>query len=309
MRQVADLKEKTKCAIVIVNYNTRDLLLACLESIYANAGPKYKYDIYVVDNASTDSSVEAVKEKYPRVLILPQGKNLGFAKANNFALRVIDSEYTLLLNPDTIIVDNCLELLLDYMEQHEDIGAVGCKVVLPDGTLDKACKRGFPTPASSFWYLTGVSKLFPKVRRFGGYQLNYLDENEINEVDSLVGAFMLIRVKALDEVGLLDENFFMYGEDIDLCYRIRKAGWKVVYNPQVKIIHYKGAASGTKEKGAECKQVKKKSYKVIYEFHRSMILFYRKHYKGKYPALLRGIVYLGVGIRFLLVILKNDLRK
>lgn len=302
---------KTHCSIVIVNYNTRDLLLSCIESICKNTNQKYKIDVYVVDNASSDHSIEAVREEYPEAILLPQKHNLGYAKANNLVLSNIQSEYVLLLNPDTKLLDNCLKILLDYMEENQDVGAIGAKVLLPQGILDKACKRGFPTPANSFWYLTGFSKLFPKVRMFGGYHLTYLRENDINEVDSLVGAFMLIRSTVLHEVGILDEDFFMYGEDIDLCYRIKKAGWKVIFNPQAEVIHYKGAASriGIDNSNKTNNACKKKSYKVIYEFHRSMVVFYQKHYRDVYNIFIRGLVYSGIGIRFILELGKNVLRK
>lgn len=181
------------------------------------------------------------------------------------------------------------------MDQHTEIGASGCKVVLPDGSLDKACRRGFPTPSASFYYAFGFSKLFPKVPKFNQYQLGYLNADQSYPIDCLVGAFMLIRREAMDQVGMLDEEFFMYGEDVDWCYRIKSAGWEIYYNAETKITHYKGASS------------RRKPYKIIYEFHRAMYLFHRKHYRDKYSAVTNGLIYSGIFVKFSLSLLKNKL--
>ncbi|MNI21706.1 N-acetylglucosaminyl-diphospho-decaprenol L-rhamnosyltransferase [compost metagenome] len=167
--------------------------------------------------------------------------------------------------------------------------------MLPDGSLDKACKRGFPTPSASFYYAFGFSKLFPSNPRFNQYQLGYLDPDQDYPVDCLVGAFMLIRREVMEQVGMLDEDFFMYGEDIDWCYRIKQAGWEIYYYPRTSIIHYKGASS------------RKKPFKIIYEFHRAMILFHRKHYRRKYSFIVNGLVYSGVFVKFSFSFLKNKL--
>ena len=216
-----------------------------------------------------------------RFIINPENK--GFAYANNIALKEINSEYVLLLNSDTIVVDNCLESCVKYMESHENVGALGCKVVLPDGTLDKACRRSFPDFNVSFYKMSGLSRLFPKNKRFGRYNLTYLDEDETYEVDSIVGAFMLVRSEAIKQAGLLDESFFMYGEDIDWCYRIKHANWKIIYYSDAKIIHYKGSST-----------TKKQSKKLIYEFYKAMYIFYNKHYKDNNSWLITFTTYAGI---------------
>lgn len=279
-------------SIIIVNYNTKDLTTKAIESIL-NRKWKVKYEIIVVDNDSTDGSNKVIKEKFTQVKLINNKENLGFAKANNIGIKQSNGCYILLLNSDTIVKDNTIDQIVQYMEENREIGAAGCKVVLPDGSLDLACKRSFPTPQNALYNALKLDKFFPDNKRFGDYNLTYLDENEINEVDCLVGAFMMIRREVLEEVGLLDEDYFMYGEDIDLCYRIKQAGWKIVYYPEVEITHYKGGGRG------------KKSYHIIYEFYRSMYLFYNKHYKNKYSFLTRSIVYIGVFFRCLLAILLN----
>ena len=195
-----------------------------------------------MDNASADGSLENLKKDFYNesenglIKFITNEENKGFAHANNLALNQISSKYVLLLNSDTIVVDDCIEKCIEYMENDDTIGAVGCKVVLPDGTLDKACRRSFPDFNVSFYRMTGLSHIFPKSERFGRYNLTYLDENETYEVDCLVGAFMLLRSAAICQVGILDETFFMYGEDIDWCYRIKAAGWKIVYYGDAEII-------------------------------------------------------------------------
>jgi hypothetical protein len=275
-------------SIIIINYETYDLTKKTIESV-TNQYQPFEYDIYVVDNASKDGSIGRLQENFYNesedglIKFILNNENKGFAYANNFALRQTTSEYVLLLNSDTMVVDNCLEESLKYMETHEDTGVLGCKVVLPDNTLDKACRRSFPDFNVSFYRMTGLSSLFPKSKRFGKYNLTYLDENGTYEVDCVVGAFMLVRSKAIKEVGLLDEIFFMYGEDIDWCYRIKAASWKVIYFSDAKIVHHKGASNS-----------KKQNTRLTYEFYRAMYIFYNKHYKETYPWITTAATYLGI---------------
>lgn len=283
-------------SILIVNYNTRELTLDALRSVYRSQ-TNYTFEVILIDNHSTDGSVEAIKEEFPQVKIIENQENVGFAKANNQGIRRAAGRYILLLNSDTIIQPDTLEIMLRFMDQHPNIGASGCKVVLPDGSLDKACRRGFPTPSASFYYAFGLAKLFPHVPKFNQYQLSYLDPDDDYPVDCLVGAFMLVRREVIDHVGMLDEDFFMYGEDVDWCYRIKKAGWEIYYYPKTSIIHYKGAGK------------KRKSRKVVYEFHRAMILFHRKHYQKSYSWLVNGLVYAGVGLKFLLAFVSNEFKR
>lgn len=249
----------------------------------------FSYDIYVVDNASSDGSFELLQKtffkesKNGKIKFIQNSENGGFAQANNLAIKRTSSDFVLLLNSDTVVVGDCLEKSLNYMQDHCDTGILGCKVLLPDGTLDKACRRSFPKFSVSFYRMTGLSKLFPKSERFGMYNLTYLDENETYEVDCVMGAFMLLKNSAIDEVGLLDEKFFMYGEDIDWCYRFKSVGWKIIYYSEAEIIHYKGSSNS-----------KKQNKRMIHEFYRAMYIFYNKHYKEDYPWITTLATYMGI---------------
>lgn len=281
-------------SILIVNYNTCRLTLDCLQSV-VNSTTTYSYEIIVVDNASSDHSVESIVEQYPDVHLIANGENTGFAKANNQAMAVSSGRYVLLLNSDTIVQPDTIQTMISYMDQHSDLGAAGCKVILPDGSLDKACRRGFPTPSASFYYAFGFSKLFPNQPRFNQYQLGYLDPNETYPIDCLVGAFMMVRQETIQQVGGLDETFFMYGEDVDWCYRIKQAGWGIHYHAATYIVHYKGASS------------RRKPLKIIYEFHRAMWVFHRKHYKQQSSWITNAAVYCGIALKFTLSLVQNKL--
>lgn len=283
-------------SILIVNYNTRDLTMDALHSVFRSE-TKYQYEVILIDNASADGSIEAIRTRFPQVTVIENRENVGFARANNQGMRRASGKYILLLNSDTVIQPDTIETMIAFMEQHPDVGAAGCKVLLPDGSLDKACRRGFPTPSASFYYAFGLAKLFPHVPKFNQYQLGYLDPDEEYEVDCLVGAFMLVRREVIEKVGFLDEQFFMYGEDIDWCYRIKQAGWKVYYYPRTSIIHYKGAGK------------KRRSRKIVYEFHRAMWLFHRKHYRRLYPWFVNAAVYLGIGLKFVLAMIANEFKR
>lgn len=283
-----------KLSIIIVNYKTKDLTAQAVASVKQSDIP-FTYELIVVDNGSHDGSVSFFQDRFPDVNLIASEHNEGFAKANNKGMRVSSGEYILLLNSDTMVKKDTLKSMVELMDREATIGAAGCKVVLPDGSLDQACHRGFPTPEASFFYMTGLAKRFPKSQTFNQYHMGYLDLDTAHPVDCLVGAFLLVRRKAVEEVGLLDEDFFMYGEDIDWCYRMNQAGWVNYYYPQVEILHLK--------RGGKRKQ----PFKLIYEFHRSMILFYKKHYLKKYNILVTLLVYLGIGIKFSLSSVKNAL--
>ena len=286
-------------AIVIVNYKTYKLTKQTIEAVVAKSH-EFKYEILLVDNASLDGSIEQLEEDYKYLInegvlrIYKNNENVGFAKANNKGIKEAKGKYILLLNSDTVILGDCLEKSIKRIEKDASIGALGAKVILADGRLDHACKRGFPTPAASFYYLTGMDKRNPQ--KYGQYDALWLDENTEGEVDALMGAYMLMPRKVLEEVGVLDERFFMYGEDIDLCYRIKAAGYKILYYPYAKLVHYKGGSS------------KKRRTKVIYDFHHAMWLFYKKHYVKKYNLLVSGMVYIGIWLKYLLEIIKNTLK-
>ncbi|MCS7055499.1 MAG: glycosyltransferase family 2 protein [Thermoflexales bacterium] len=274
--------------VVILNYNTRELLRDCLRSLRAQAG--LRFAVCVVDNASTDGSAEMVAADFPEVLLVRSPVNNGFSAGNNLGLRRFgfpeggQARYAMLLNPDTVVPPEALRQLVAFADAHPDIGVVGPKLVLTDGSLDKACRRGFPTPEVSFYRLVGLSKLFPRSKRFGRYNMTFLDENEQADVDSVVGACMMLRAEVIGRIGLLDEQFFMYGEDLDWCLRAKQAGYRVVYYPQVTVRHVKRAAS-------------RASAKARYEFQRAMWLFYKKHYRAHTHPLLDGLIRLGLAVR------------
>ena len=248
-----------------------------------------------------------VGEEFSQVQLIESEVNGGYAYANNLGLRAFGfvqtsdeklsesrPRYALLLNPDTLLPPSALQEMLNFMEAHPEAGVAGPRLVLADGSLDLACRRSFPSPEVSFYRMVGLSKLFPKSRRFGRYNLTCLDSDEMTEVDSVVGAFMLVRAEALKQVGLLDESFFMYGEDLDWAYRIKAAGWKVYYNPQVTVLHYKRAAS-------------RHSDKATYEFYRAMHIFYHKHYAATTPFWLHWLVLGGIALRGGLAVLSSRL--
>lgn len=273
--------------IVILNYNTRDLLRDCLRSLEATRG--VETEIIVVDNASHDDSVAMVRSEFPNIRVIASETNGGYAYGNNLALREFlarpnPPRALMLLNTDTVVPPDALKLLLEFLDAHPDAGIVGPKLTLRDGSLDLACRRSFPTPQVSFYRMLGLSKLFPKSKRFGRYNLTYLDENETTQVDSVVGAAMMMRTRALQQAGLLDETFFMYGEDLDLALRIKQSGWNAYYYPRAQIRHYKRESS-------------KQSKKAQIEFYRAMYIFYEKHYRATTPFYLDWVVRGGIALK------------
>jgi GT2 family glycosyltransferase len=277
--------------IVIVNWNTRDLLRDCLASLEAS-DPTVAIVTVVVDNASTDGSVAMVRAEFPRVRVIENAENTGFAAANNSGLRSLGFDsaaeqpprYALLLNPDTVVPADGLRTLITLMDERPRVGIVGPRLIMRDGKLDLACRRSFPTPAISLWRMTGLSRLFPKSRLFGRYNMTFLPEDQEAEVDSVVGAFMLVRADAIATVGLLDETFWMYGEDLDWAFRVKQAGWSVLYAPRVTVLHVKRAAS-------------RNNPRAQVEFNRAMLLFYRKHYRAKTPFWMHALILMGLTIR------------
>lgn len=276
-------------AIVIVNYNTRDLLRDCLHSITPTPP---QTAIWVVDNASSDDSATMVRTEFPHVRLIANTHNGGYAYANNLALRAILAarqtaaiDSILLLNPDTIVPAGALDAMMSYLDHHPDVGALGPKLLLPDGSLDLACRRAFPTPAVSFYRMIGLSKLFPRSQRFGRYNMTFLDADIETEVDSVVGACMLVRRCVIDEVGLLDETYFMYGEDLDWAYRIKQYGWKIMYIPSIIVHHYKRSSS------------RQRPFRSIRHFHAAMRIFHRKHFAAITPAPLNLLIEVGITLK------------
>ena len=291
------MNEETQLSIIIVTHNAKDFLRNCLKSVFEKI-KNLSFEVLVVDNASSDGTFEMLKNEFPQVKVIFSKENLGFAKANNLAIKEAKGKYIFLLNPDTILLDENFERLIDFAQKNPDVGAIGPKVLNSDFTIQHQCKRGFPTPWNIFCYLSGLAKIFPKSKIFAGYLLTYLDTEKIQEVDSLSGCAMVVKREVIEKVGMMDEDYYLYGDDLDWCYRIKSAGWKVVYFPETKIIHY-GGKGGTG----------KKPYFNIYHFYRSAFIFYRKHPAKKYFFLINWLVYLGIFLRFLMVIIINFFKR
>lgn len=281
-------------SIIIVNYKTEELTINCLDSVYESYLQRMDYEVIVVDNASDDGSIEAVERRFPQAVVVKNEENLGFSKANNIGIRKSKGDYVLLLNSDTLVESDTIQKSLDFMQDRPQVGVLGCKVVLENGELDVACKRSFPTPANGFYHALKLDKRFPKSRRFGEYNLTFVNPDTTCSVDCVMGAYMLVSRKAIDKVGLLDEDYFMYGEDIDWCYRIKQAGFQIIYYPKVRIFHYKKASG-----------IGKRNPKVIEAFYDSMIIFYKKHYCGKYNSVIKGCVFMGTRLLKKLALFKN----
>lgn len=283
-------------SIVIVNYNVKDLLLNCLESIFQSKGQLDRWQVIVVDNASEDGSVRAVREKYKGyddIEILENKKNLGFAAGNNVGVKKAKAPVILFLNPDTVITDHAIQKSLEVLLSDPDIGALGCRVELPDGRLDYSSHRGFPTPWNSFTYFSGLAKLFPKSPLFAGYTASYLDTGKPHEVDCISGTFLMVRRVAGEQIGFWHEAYFFNGEDIEYCFSLKEKGWKIYFYPDVKIIHYKGSSSGLWQTSAT---KVKKATKLTAATHAAsaMRIFYKRHYYKKYPPIFRDFVLWGI---------------
>ena len=281
-----------KLSVVIVNYNVKHFLEQCLHSVY-KAAEGIAAEIFVVDNHSADGSAQLIREKFPNLNFIENNENVGFSKANNQAIRLAKGEYILLLNPDTVVEESTFRKIIAFMDSHPDAGGLGVKMIDGKGNFLPESKRGLPTPEVAFYKMFGISKLFPHSKRFGRYHLSYLNENEVHSVDVLAGAFMMLRKETLDKTGLLDETFFMYGEDIDLSYRITQAGYKNYYFPETTIIHYKGEST------------KKGSLNYVKVFYNAMIIFARKHFSGGKAGFLTFILQLAIWLRAFLSILNR----
>jgi len=266
-----------KLSVIIVNYNVRAYLEQCLRTV-SEAMKGIDGDVFVVDNLSTDGSVEMVREKFPAVKLIANQENVGFSRANNQAIRESHAEYVVLLNPDTVVGEDVFSKVIAFMDAHPKAGGLGVKMVDGTGRFLPESKRGLPTPSVAFYKIIGLTRLFPRSKVFGRYHLGHLAENEAAPIEILSGACMFMRKRTLDEVGLLDESFFMYGEDIDLSYRITLGGYENWYFPDARIIHYKGEST------------KKSSVNYVFVFYNAMAIFAKKHFTRKRPDLLSGLI-------------------
>lgn len=282
-------------AVVIVSFNVKPLLRGCLQSVLEQS--HQQLEVVVVDNASTDCSTEMLAREFPGVRLIKNDRNRGFSAASNQGIRATRAPYVLSLNPDTVLRPGSVATLAGYLEQHADIGAVGPKIVRPDGSLDLAARRTFPSPSVAFYRLSLLSRVFPRQRRLARYNLTDRSPDVEQEIDSGTAACLMLRRTALEQVGLYDEDFFMYGEDLDLCYRLKQAGWRVMYLPEAVVLHYKGQSS------------RQRSSAMIREFHRSMWIFFEKHYRPTTPAPVTALIRSGIEARSAGLQLANALRR
>ncbi len=285
-----------KLSVVIVNYNVKYFLEQCLYAV-RKAKHNLAIEVFVVDNHSVDGSIEMLKDKFPEVILIENKDNVGFSVANNQAMKLAKGEYVLLLNPDTVVQEDTFVKVCDFMDAHPDAGGLGVKMIDGKGQFLPESKRGLPTPFVAFCKIVGLSALFPQSKKFGQYHLGFLDKNKTHVVDVLAGAFMLMRKTVLDEVGLLDETFFMYGEDIDLSYRIQLGGYQNYYFPETQIIHYKGEST------------KKSSVNYVFVFYNAMIIFAEKHFSKSNAKLFSFLINIAIYLRAGLAIAARVLRK
>ncbi|MCI6619142.1 MAG: glycosyltransferase family 2 protein [Prevotella sp.] len=283
-----------KLSVIIVSYNVRYYLEQCLRSLQ-EALRGIESEILVVDNQSDDDSVPYLSTRFPDAVFIQSPHNLGFAKANNLAIRQSSGEYVLLLNPDTIVSQSALKECLDFMEEHSGVGGTGVRMMKTNGADALESRRGIPTPMVAFYKMCGLCARYPKSRRFGKYYMGYLPWDKPAEIEVISGAYCMLRRAALDQVGLLDETFFMYGEDVDLSFRLRKANWQNWYVPS-RILHYKGEST------------QKTSYRYVHIFYRAMLIFFRKHYSGM-SLLLSVPIKMAIFLKAISALLSMELEK
>ncbi|HLC45196.1 MAG: hypothetical protein A2722_01255 [Candidatus Doudnabacteria bacterium RIFCSPHIGHO2_01_FULL_50_11] len=274
-------------SIILVNYNTREFIKRCLESVFASK-TGFTYEVLISDNGSGDGSIQMIKEEFPKANLIENNSNLGFSKANNIAISKASGGLILLLNSDTKVESDAIDKAIGYMNEHPNVGIMGCKILLPDGTPDRAARRKFPNPSNAFLRLFGLKK-------FSDYNIETPLDQEV-EVDSVVGAFLVIRRAVIERIGLLDEEYFMYGEDLDWCWRAKEAGFAVMYYPGATIHHYKyGSAQAI-------------PFRTIRMAHEAMRIFYRKHYAADHSWVFNQFIYLGITIRQYFVLAINLFR-
>lgn len=286
-----------KLSIIIPTYNAHEWIEQCLDSIRLHR-PAADYEIIAVDDRSSDDTVAIVRSKFPDVRVFANDRNLGFGKTVNVGLKASSGEYILVLNNDTWMHARALDELIAYLDAHPDTGIVGPKVLSGDGSLQQQCRRRVPTPTAALLYFTGVAKLFPRNPRFARYLMTAADEDATTEVDAVSGACLMVRRAVVDRIHGFDPEYYLYGEDMDFCWRAKLAGWKVVYHPDARITHF-GGQGGTG---------KKRLYATI-EWHRAMWIFYRKHRAPKVAFPERALVYSGIALKTALAVAVNALRR
>jgi GT2 family glycosyltransferase len=286
-----------RVSVLIVSHNCVGPLVTCLSSLEAERDT-LPIEVIVVDNASDDGTVQAVAERFDWVQLIANRENTGFAHASNQAIDLAANEYLLVLNPDTVLPLGSISAAVHELERHPDVGMLTCKLVRPDGSFDHACKRGFPSVGSAFYYFVGLTRLLPRSPRFAQYTAGHLDRDTTALVDAISGAFMLVRRTAADEVGAMDERYWLYAEDLDWCHRFWEKGWKILYWPDVEVTHIKGASAGDH-----------RSWKLNLAFHRSIWLFYAKHHADRHSTVVSALVWFGIWTKFSISATFNSVRK
>jgi len=281
-----------KLSIIIVNYNTKDVLRDCLNNLKDVYGD---LEIIVVDNASNDGSAEMVKNEFKGILLIENDKNKGLAAANNLGYSIAGGEYLLYLGSDAFPNKKTIKGVIDFMDANKEVGISTCKLVLRDGRIDRDAHRGFPTPWASITYFIGLNKIFPKSKLLNRYFLGYQNMEVPHEIDMCISHFMMIRRDVFNTIGNWDEDFFLYGEDVDFCYRTKKAGWKIMYLPQFEAVHYKGVTVGVRKTSSDISPASVETKKLARDNTvKAMKLFYSKHYKKVYPAVVTVLVLAGI---------------
>ncbi|REL25069.1 glycosyltransferase [Rhodohalobacter sp. SW132] len=283
-------------SVIIVNYNVKEFLANCLQSVI-KASKNLTTEIFVVDNNSDDGSIPFLKKYFPQVHYIENKENYGFGKANNQAIQKANGKYTLLLNPDTLIQEDTLQVLIDFMESHQKCGAAGCKILNPDGSFAPESRRSVPTLSAAVYKAMGLTALFPNNKHFGAYYQGWKDEDEQSQVPVLSGSFMFFRTECLKEMNGFDERFFMYGEDIDLCYRVTEADWEIHYVPETSIIHYKGEST------------KKNELAYNRVFNDAIYKFFDKHYTSRYSSLFKFLIFWAIQFRVVISFFVNNIRE
>ncbi len=281
-------------SIVILNYKAKDYLRKALQAVF-NSKSSISFEVFVVDNDSQDGSAEMVEQEFGGKLTLLREPNNGFSAGNNAGIKLAKGEYILLLNPDTEVAADTFQVMLDFFKSHPNCGIATCKLVVDSGQIDPACRRSFPDPVNSFFYLFGLSKLLPNNKLTHAYQRAFTDEDQIQQVDAVNGAFEMISRRCLEKIGLLDERYFMWAEDIDWCFQAKKAGFQVWYVPTTTTLHHKG-------------QPHRKSRRMLKIFYDSMFLYYRKNLSSQYPWLLNQVVYIGISLRYGIAVILNQFK-
>ncbi|HHY26990.1 MAG TPA: glycosyltransferase family 2 protein [Desulfitobacterium dehalogenans] len=289
------MEKDIELSIITINYNAKTLTDQAVQSI-VECSPQISFEIIVVDNSS--DYLEEYESGNANVTVIKGVENRGFGNACNIGVSHSQGKFILFLNNDTIMHKGTLEACLEYMRQHSDVGALGVRTLLKDGNLDHACKRGFPTPMSSLYYFLGVDKKYPQSKRYGAYRQTFLADDEVSEVDSVAGSFLMMTRSLFNQLGGFDEDFFMYGEDLDLCYRVKQKGFSVIYYGKATITHLKGQSG-----------LYSKSREVVRHFYNAMLIFYKKNYKKKYPMPITALVYIGIKARYTTTIIKMKLGK